>query len=97
MCCPQENDEEEEEGIGAEEEPLCSDDDVSDEENQNDLFDTDNVVVCQYDKVSLNWIYECECQPSITMSKHPKPLVVLFRLHDHVINGNFIWKMVSWT
>lgn len=47
----QENDEEEEEGIGAEEEPLCSDDDVSDEENQNDLFDTENVVVCQYDKV----------------------------------------------
>lgn len=47
----QEN-EEEEEGIGAEEEPLCSDDDVSDEENQNELFDTDNVVVCQYDKVS---------------------------------------------
>lgn len=48
----QENDEEEEEGIGAEEEPLCSDDDVSDEENQNDLFDTDNVVVCQYDKIT---------------------------------------------
>lgn len=47
----QEN-EEEEEGIGAEEEPLCSADDVSDEENQNDLFDTENVVVCQYDKVS---------------------------------------------
>lgn len=47
----QEN-EEEEEGIGAEEEPLCSDDDVSDEENQNDLFDTDNVVVCQYDKIT---------------------------------------------
>lgn len=36
--------------IGAEEEPLNSDDDVSEEE-QADLFDTDNVVVCQYDKV----------------------------------------------
>lgn len=35
-----------------EEEPLCSDDDVSEEENQNELFDTDNVVVCQYDKVN---------------------------------------------
>lgn len=54
MHLKQENDEEEEEGIGAEEEPLCSDDDVSDEENQNDLFDTENVVVCQYDKVSRN-------------------------------------------
>lgn len=39
--------------IGAEEEPLNSDDDVSEEE-QADLFDTDNVVVCQYDKVSLD-------------------------------------------
>jgi len=29
---------------------LNSEDDVSDEE-QTDLFDTDNVVVCQYDKV----------------------------------------------
>lgn len=53
MNLQQENDEEEEEGIGADEEPLCSDDDVSDEENQNDLFDTENVIVCQYDKV--NW------------------------------------------
>lgn len=41
---------EEEADIGAEEEPLNSDDDVSEEE-QADLFDTDNVVVCQYDKV----------------------------------------------
>lgn len=38
--------------IGAEEEPLNSADDVSEEE-QSDLFDTDNVVVCQYDKVSV--------------------------------------------
>lgn len=35
-----------------EEEPLNSEDDVTDEE-PTDLFDTDNVVVCQYDKVSL--------------------------------------------
>lgn len=33
-----------------EEEPLNSEDDVTDEE-PTDLFDTDNVVVCQYDKV----------------------------------------------
>lgn len=52
----QEN-EEEEEGIGAEEEPLCSDDDVSEEENQNELFDTDNVVVCQYDKVCIPYFH----------------------------------------
>ena len=31
-------------------EPLNSEDDVSDEEDQ-ELFDTENVVVCQYDKV----------------------------------------------
>ncbi|RMC00678.1 hypothetical protein DUI87_23296 [Hirundo rustica rustica] len=34
-----------------EEEPLNSEDDVSDEEGQ-ELFDTENVVVCQYDKAS---------------------------------------------
>lgn len=45
------DDEDEADGEGgAEEEPLNSDDDVSEEE-QADLFDTDNVVVCQYDKV----------------------------------------------
>ncbi|KAG5277063.1 hypothetical protein AALO_G00113120 [Alosa alosa] len=33
-----------------EEEPLNSSDDVSDEEDQ-ELFDTENVVVCQYDKI----------------------------------------------
>ena len=35
----------------------CSDDDVSDEEigmSGVDLFDTENVVVCQYDKISRN-------------------------------------------
>lgn len=38
---------------GEEEEPLNSDDDVSDED-PSDLFDTDNVVVCQYDKINRN-------------------------------------------
>ena len=35
----------------------CSDDDVSDEEigtTSGDLFDTENVIVCQYDKISRN-------------------------------------------
>jgi transcription initiation factor TFIIA large subunit len=36
--------------LGAEEEPLNSEDDVTDEDAA-DLFETDNVVVCQYDKV----------------------------------------------
>lgn len=38
---------------GEEEEPLNSEDDVSDED-PTDLFDTDNVVVCQYDKINRN-------------------------------------------
>ena len=40
---------------GAEEEPLNSEDDVTDED-ATDLFETDNVIVCQYDKVSV-----CRC------------------------------------
>lgn len=36
---------------GAEEEPLNSEDDVTDEDAA-DLFETENVVVCQYDKVT---------------------------------------------
>lgn len=38
-------------------EPLNSGDDVSDEEDQ-ELFDTENVVVCQYDKVRDNLFCE---------------------------------------
>lgn len=51
---PEERAEEEEEEQfegGAEEEPLNSGDDVS-EEDPGEMFDTDNVVVCQYDKIS---------------------------------------------
>jgi transcription initiation factor TFIIA large subunit len=40
-----------EEDEGAEEEPLGSEDDISDED-ATELYDTDNVVVCQYDKIS---------------------------------------------
>ncbi|KAI7690004.1 Transcription initiation factor IIA subunit 1 [Sarcoptes scabiei] len=43
------NDEENETGV--EEEPLNSEDDVSDEDPV-ELFETDNVVVCQYDKIT---------------------------------------------
>ena len=43
-------DEDNEDG-GAEEEPLGSDDDISDEDPA-DLFDTENVVVCQYDRIT---------------------------------------------
>jgi len=39
------------ESPGEDEEPLNSEDDVSDEE-PNELFETDNVVVCQYDKIT---------------------------------------------
>jgi len=41
----------EEEEDGVEEEPLGSEDDISDED-ASDLFETDNVVVCQYDKIT---------------------------------------------
>ena len=40
-----------EEDEGVEEEPLGSEDDISDED-ASDLFETDNVVVCQYDKIT---------------------------------------------
>lgn len=47
----EEEEEERDESGGAEEEPLNSGDDVSDEET-GDMFDTENVVVCQYDKIT---------------------------------------------
>lgn len=43
-------DEEDQEGEGAEDEPLGSGDDIS-EGDPSDLFNTENVVVCQYDKI----------------------------------------------
>jgi transcription initiation factor TFIIA large subunit len=46
-------DEVEEEEQGEEEDPLNSGDDVS-EEDPTELFDTENVVVCQYDKINRN-------------------------------------------
>ncbi|GAB1859137.1 Transcription initiation factor IIA subunit 1 [Camponotus japonicus] len=43
--------EENDEAAAREEEPLNSEDDVTDDD-PTDLFDTDNVVVCQYDKIT---------------------------------------------
>lgn len=38
---------------GVEDEPLNSEDDVSDADGTEESFETDNVIVCQYDKVSI--------------------------------------------
>merc|ERR1712045_42104 len=46
-----ENDPDGEDDEGVEEEPLGSEDDISDED-ASDLFDTENVVVCQFDKIT---------------------------------------------
>ncbi|KAJ8981484.1 hypothetical protein NQ317_007010 [Molorchus minor] len=45
-------DEMEEEQTGAEEEPLNSGDDVSDADGTEESFETENVIVCQYDKIT---------------------------------------------
>merc|ERR1719184_124526 len=44
-------DDDDDDDDGVEEEPLGSEDDISDED-ASDLFETDNVVVCQYDKIT---------------------------------------------
>lgn len=45
------DDEDAEQEDAAEEEPLNSEDDVTDEDSA-EMFETDNVIVCQYDKVN---------------------------------------------
>lgn len=48
------NDDIDEDGAaGAEEEPLNSGDDVSDADGTEESFETENVIVCQYDKVRI--------------------------------------------
>lgn len=81
----EDDDEVEGEG-GPEDEPLNSDDDVSEEE-QADLFDTDNVVVCQYDKVRLFMLLS---------PHHIRFFLFLYgrRSHGRGTNGNSISKMV---
>lgn len=54
------SDEENEDG-GAEEEPLNSEDDVTDEDASEQLFETENVVVCQYDKVNFHLDFKSFC------------------------------------
>lgn len=81
------DDDEEADGeAGAEEEPLNSDDDVSEEE-QADLFDTENVVVCQYDKVSL-LIAICFPRKSVKS-------IFSHRSHGQETNGNSTLRMAS--
>lgn len=83
--------------MGAEEEPLCSDDDVSDEENPTELFDTDNVIVCLYDKVRINYQlnvneYMIICTESLNSYLFRICMLSTFyhRLPDRVTNGSFI-------
>ena len=47
----EDDDQDGEDDEGVEEEPLGSEDDISDED-ASDLFDTENVVVCQFDKIT---------------------------------------------
>ena len=47
----EENGEVKDKTVEIEDEELCSDDDLSSEEDSEELFDSGNVVVCQYDKV----------------------------------------------
>lgn len=82
-----------------EEEPLNSEDDVSDEDPM-DLFDTDNVVVCQYDKVHYILFLVCAFRMCMcvfvisnkAVSSVPMSFtfihVYIFRLHAQGTVGN---------
>lgn len=65
-------------------EPLNSEDDVTDDD-QIDLFDTENVVVCQYDKVqkklnSLKYCYFCNSHYKLLADyKKPKQMEILLK------------------
>ena len=75
------DDDEDEDGHEAGKEdpnPLCSDDDVSDDEPA-ELFDTENVVVCQYDRVRSSIF------PLINFNHF-----LSFRYHERKINGDLI-------
>lgn len=76
-------------------EPLNSGDDVSDAEG-NELFDTDNVVVCQYDKVRH--------QPSFWNAPTVWPVFqsdtfvsVVPRFTGVRTSGSSTWRTASWT
>lgn len=72
-------DEQEMEDTGPEEEPLNSEDDVTDED-PTDLFDTENVVVCQYDKVL----------PQFTLLFLIGLIIFVYRLVEQETSGSFI-------
>lgn len=59
-------------------EPLNSEDDVSDEEGQ-ELFDTENVVVCQYDKVQTSFSVMDVCVVVVSPLNHLLGLTERFR------------------
>ena len=63
--------EDELDNVGEDIGPPCSDDDVSDEE-EGDIFDTENVVVCQYDKISRSrnrWKFTLKVRRPVNESK----------------------------
>ena len=77
-----------EEDEGVEEEPLGSEDDISDED-ASDLFDTENVVVCQYDKITRarnKWKFHLK----VRTSRHSDPwaLAVTDVFQDGIMNLN---------
>ena len=70
-----------EEDEGVEEEPLGSEDDISDED-ASDLFDTENVVVCQYDKITRarnKWKFHLKVSNSLVL------VVTLKHITDYFI------------
>lgn len=69
-------------------EPLNSGDDVSDEEDQ-ELFDTENVVVCQYDKVSVKSVY-------LSLSNSPRQITLRLLFLSHLVKSILhIWSFIK--
>ena len=84
------DEEEELDDVGEDMGPPCSDDDVSDEEigMSADLFDTENVVVCQYDKISRNrnkWKFHLKVSPARAL--------IVFHLSQLNIYQNGVMKL----
>ena len=71
--------------VGIEMEDPCSADDISDEE-ASDLYDTDNVVVCQYEKISRSrnkWKFVLKVVSPLFYVFH-----WIFQFQDGVMNLN---------
>ena len=74
--------EDELDNVGEDIGPPCSDDDVSDEE-EGEIFDTENVVVCQYDKISRSrnrWKFTLKVRRPVYESKIT---IISFLERDH--------------